>query len=314
MIRGALSLVPGIGPERRRHLASLGIWDWPGLLAHADEAGFRGAALERAQAAVAAAEQAVAAGDIAWFLSHVGPADRWRILAEWFEEASYFDIETDGVEGAVAVTFISCWHQGALRAFVRGENLDDFLDLLEDVRLLVSFNGAAFDVPHIERAFHIPRLPCPHLDLMPVLRREGASGGLKKIERAWGLERPADIAGLDGQEAVWLWKAWEAGRQASARRTLERYALADALSLRYLAGRIVQAHGGLVACPTSDQLWSVLPPALEGGAGVPPAAPYAASPPPAAPAAPPAGDAEADAMMARMMKHLQNRRARGGPA
>lgn len=306
MIRGALSVVPGIGPERRKRLAAAGVWDWHGLLAHADEAGLRGASLERAKAAVEEAERAAQTGDIAWFLKHVAPADRWRILAEWMDDASYFDIETDGVEGAVSVTFISCWHQDELRSFVRGENLDEFLDVLDEVRLLVSFNGAAFDVPHIEREFHIPHLPCPHLDLMPVLKREGMTGGLKRIEKACGLERPPDIAGLDGQEAVWLWRLWETDGARAARRVLERYALADALSLKYLAARVVQAHGGLVTCPSSDALWSFLPPAVDEEGGLLPRSPAPVTPVPSVPVA----EAATDPLTARLERHWRNRRGR----
>ena len=87
------------------------------------------------------------ARDIAYFVDKFHPTDKWRILAEYREQVSFFDIETAGLEYDARITVISCWHRGEFFTFVEHENLDDFLVLLDDVELLGSFNGSSFDVP-----------------------------------------------------------------------------------------------------------------------------------------------------------------------
>jgi uncharacterized protein YprB with RNaseH-like and TPR domain len=81
--------------------------------------------------------------DIAFFVNKFHPEDKWRILAHYFEQASYFDIETDGVYNRI--TTIALYHKGKLYNFTKNINLDDFLDILEDVKLIVSFNYCCLD-------------------------------------------------------------------------------------------------------------------------------------------------------------------------
>ena len=59
-------------------------------------------------------------------------------------------------------------------------------------------------------------------------------GGLKAIERRTGLARPSLLSGLDGYDAVLMWRAWENGN-AGARDTLVRYNAEDVASLPLLA-------------------------------------------------------------------------------
>jgi hypothetical protein len=244
-----------IGPGRERALRARGVASWLDLPG-ADT--LPGVAADPLTAAVRRGEAALARGDVADLLRLLDPADHWRLLAAFGDEASYFDIETTGLEAASEVAVIACLHRGRLDTFVLGENLDGFLDLLPDVRLLVSFNGASFDVPRVERAFHIPALPCPHLDLRPVCRAAGLTGGLKEIERATGLARPDDVNGVTGEDAIWLWNAWRDQRDMSARARLLRYCAADVLASREVAG-VALRRLGVAALPVSEAPWRDLP-------------------------------------------------------
>lgn len=175
-----------------------------------------------------------------------------------FEQASYFDIETSGLEADSIVTLVCCFHRGRPLRFLADDNLDDFLELLEEVRLLVSFNGASFDVPRVLARFHIPELPCAHVDLRWLCHHVGWRGGLKKIERELGLRRPADLEGLGGAEAVWLWRAWSQAGDVRSRRTLERYCAADTVSLKRLAAQLCAERGLRVAVPEAEELWRLI--------------------------------------------------------
>ncbi|MCB1192441.1 MAG: ribonuclease H-like domain-containing protein [Leptospiraceae bacterium] len=169
--------------------------------------------------------------------------DKWRILGRYFDRLSYFDIETDGLGYDSRITLIVCYHKGRLYEFVRHENLEGFLDLLNDIELLVSFNGQSFDVPWVRHAFHIPELPCPHIDLRWVCKKIGLEGGLKSIEWDLGIQRPSDLIGVGGYEAVLLWDRWERWNDVEAKRKLIRYCSADVLSLQIVTAKVLKLQG-----------------------------------------------------------------------
>ncbi len=186
--------------------------------------------------------------------------EQWRVLAAASGRVSHVDIETDGLEGAAGITAITCLHRGRLHCFNRSEGLDGFLDLLEDVEVLASFNGSGFDVPRILRWFHIPELPCAHLDLRWICHHAGLRGGLKQIEHNLGLGRPADLEGIDGLAAVRLWALWENTGHSGALRQLVRYCAADTVALPLLAQRLLAGHGlPLPDAVRPEALWSLVP-------------------------------------------------------
>jgi len=255
--------LPHVGAAREKRLREEGCACWTDVAnAQHPLGGLDCFAWDEVCRAAEQSARALARDDAAFFVSRLPPLEHWRVLAQWVDRASFFDIETSGLEADSIVTLVCCFHGGRPLRFLADENLDDFLDLLEQVRLLVSFNGASFDVPRVLARFHIPDLPCPHVDLRWLCHRAGWRGGLKKIERALGLRRPADLEGLGGAEAVWLWQAWSERRDEKARRTLERYCSADTVMLRLLAGRLCERLGAAVPMPKESDLWALIHDAL----------------------------------------------------
>jgi len=222
------------------------------VIERADEIpfGWRNAAVEESQRCRAA----LAAQDILYFVNNFVPKDRWRILAHYLEHTSFFDIETAGLEYADPITVIACWHKGEMRTFVEHENLDEFLTLLEHVKLLTSFNGASFDVPRVLDSFHIPELPCPHLDLRWLCYHQGLRGGLKEITCREGISRPRDLQHADGELAIRLWARWQHFNDAMAREQLIRYCASDVLLLLVLAQKLV-GDSDLMG----EEIWNQLP-------------------------------------------------------
>ncbi|MFO7820774.1 MAG: ribonuclease H-like domain-containing protein [Lentisphaeria bacterium] len=259
MIQSAFRHLPGIGPERLSRLEEAGIRDWGHL---AFQSGTLLSMGERAWnqllAALDECSRAYEAGDLSFFVDSLDTRDHWRILAKYFERATFFDIETTGVDCDSEITVIACYHRGRYCRFFNGENLEEFLDLLEDVELLVSFNGNSFDVPKVERAFNIPGIPCPHLDLRWVCYHQGLRGGLKKIETRLGILRPPDLAFVDGAEAVWLWQRYEQTGDPRLRARLERYCCADAGGLYILAAELLKKMGCTVDGQSGSSVWSEL--------------------------------------------------------
>ena len=208
--------------------------------------------------ALACSRAAIQENDITYFINQFPVKEHWRILADYFSSLSYFDIETSGLSYDAYVTCIACYHQGQLHRYVCGENLDEFLDLLEEVECLVSFNGSSFDVPQLLRTWHIPELPCPHIDLRWQCFRHHLTGGLKQVDQAVAIERPSDLQGVDGADAVWLWYRWKQRGDQAARERLLRYCAADVLTLQMVTWCLLGNKGHSVDSLSRAELWQLL--------------------------------------------------------
>lgn len=252
MIKHALLHCPQIGPARLKKLHASELRTWEDVLQREHElpSGIRAPIVAEVQRCMAALE----AHDIRYFVDNLATQDRWRILAHFLDDVTFFDIETAGLEYDDPITMIACWHRGEVHHFVEHENLDDFLELLDDVRLLSSFNGSTFDVPRVLDSFHIPALPCPHLDLRWLCFHQDLRGGLKEIAFRLGISRPPDLQSADGEMAIRLWARWEHFQDAQAREDLIRYCVSDVLLLVVLANRLVGSDS-----MNAQDIWKSLP-------------------------------------------------------
>ncbi|MEZ6061492.1 MAG: ribonuclease H-like domain-containing protein [Planctomycetaceae bacterium] len=252
MISQAFQHCHGLGPVKLRQLAERGVTSWHDVVGDPDciPAGLRSAVVAECQRSL----QALQDDDIGWFVDRFSPGDKWRILSQYHDRTTFFDIETTGLELDATITVIVCWHRGRLHTFVEHENLDDFLSLLDDVELLASFNGTSFDVPRVLDGFHIPSLPCPHLDLRWLSHHQGLKGGLKRITSRLGFPRPADLHETDGEMAVRLWWDWRQRQDQAARDHLIRYCAADVLMLVLLSQHLARRQD-----VSADDLWAHLP-------------------------------------------------------
>ena len=253
MITEALLHCTGIGPIRLAQLHAAGLRTWSDILQCEANRAFQWQ--QQLAEEVQQCAQALAENDVAFFVERLAPQDKWRILGHFFEQTTFFDIETTGLDYDATITVIICWHNDRLHTFVEHENLDDFLNLLDDVTLLASFNGSSFDVPRVLEYFHLPELPCPHLDLRWVSYHQGYSGGLKEIATSMRIERPLDLQFVNGDDAVRLWSMWLRHRNANSRQMLIRYCAADVLMLAAVAERI----SGRTPQLDGPALWSHLP-------------------------------------------------------
>ena len=246
MIRSTFRLAPGVGPWLEARLWEAGVRRWEDFPAPPAVALSRSVD-DRIRAAVARAAAALEAGDAEALAAMLPRAERWRLYATFARDAAFLDVETNGDE----LTCVGVLDADGPRLFLRGRDLDAFPEATRRWKLLVTFNGLAFDVPALRRAFPGWRPPRAHVDLCHLWRRLGHAGGLKLLEQETGVGRPPHLDGLGGRDAVRLWRAWEAG-DAAALRLLAEYNLHDAVNLRPLMdqgyNRIV-ARLGLPAAP-----------------------------------------------------------------
>lgn len=229
--------LPGVGPAFTAKLSSAGIRCWEDALRADLPCGAERAELLRAGIRESIARLALR--DALWFSRALASCEQWRLYPHFRDSAAFVDIETTGLAWPDAgITTIALYDGASVRTYVQGENLEAFADDIQHYTLLVTWNGRSFDAPFLRRALRIP-LEMAHLDLLPVYRRMGLRGGLKKVEVALGLDR-GGVAGVDGWDAVRLWRAYERTDDRRVLETLLAYNVADVLSLEVLAGYAVQ--------------------------------------------------------------------------
>jgi uncharacterized protein len=171
--------------------------------------------------------------DAPFFSANLPSAQRWRLYNDFKENCAFLDIETTGFLGAGVITVAGLFNGKELKTFIKGKNLDQLVPELKKYPLLVTYNGSCFDLPFIERELHLSDYRYAHIDLRYVLSRLGYRGGLKQIEKQFGLLRKGPIEKLDGWLAPLLWTEYKRGK-AEALNALVRYNAEDIVNLRTL--------------------------------------------------------------------------------
>jgi hypothetical protein len=232
MLKRTFQFIPGVGPWKEKDLWARGIQTWDDF---PDNGSVLGQKLdEGARRRLALAREALERRDLKGLAAMVPPREHWRLYPEFARDAVYFDIETDGKQEQ-APTVVALFDDAGLRVFIQGRNMDELPEAMAERRLWVTFNGSCFDVP-VLREYFGKRFPTPdaHIDLRFVCRRLGMSGGLKELEDKLGLARPPHMKGVNGWDAVLLWRAYLARGDVEALRFLVEYNLYDSFQLRSL--------------------------------------------------------------------------------
>lgn len=231
-------LLPGVQKVTERRFWEQGVQSWDDFIGTSKVKGVGRARKERFDSALCRAKRHHREGN-ARFFSYAFPfSEQWRLFDEFKEDAVYLDIETDGYRNGITVIGLSDGIDA--NTMVRGFNLDKRLltKELSKYKLLVTFNGASFDVPVIERYFGI-KLRMPHVDLRFVCQRAGLTGGLKAIEKQLDIRRRKEVADCSGEDAVYLWEMWRSTGNRDYLEKLVWYNEEDILNLRPLAERVI---------------------------------------------------------------------------
>jgi hypothetical protein len=254
MLRHTFLHIPGLGERRERALWRRGIRTWEDLLADPQRSGLPLPLLENARVVLQLSQEAMQRGDIYFFAQHLPTREHWRLFGDFQGVTAYLDIETGHVgHGRQGITVIGLYDGREFRSFIRGHNLHAFEQHLRRYDLLVTFNGKSFDLPVIERDLGIP-IYQNQIDLGVFMHRLGYQGGLKRIERAWGIVRDDEVAGMTGFDAVLLWERYRHG-DAQALERLVAYNRADVVHLE-----ILMRDGYAMA---RDRLWQTPLPEVE---------------------------------------------------
>jgi uncharacterized protein YprB with RNaseH-like and TPR domain len=239
MLRHTFIHADGVGATTERRLWEQGVHTWDVFLElhRGNRVPLR--RLCRLAPLVEESRSALLCRDLRFFSQRLSAAEQWRLYRDFADQAAYVDIETTGLSAdRDAITVVGAYGSGSFRAFVRGKDLADFPAFVARYPLLVTFNGATFDLPFLRRAF--PGFqPEAHLDLRYPLRRLGYTGGLKQIENRLGVIRPAHVREVDGFEAIRLWHEYRRGNRGALDLLVE-YCRHDVTNLEPLAARAAQ--------------------------------------------------------------------------
>lgn len=156
----------------------------------------------------------------------------FRLFPEFRHTCAFLDIETTGLNSSSQITTIALYNGKEIHYFVQGQNLSSFLDEIKKYTVLITYNGRSFDIPFIEDYFNI-KLPHSQIDLRYILQNLGFKGGLKKCEKALGIDRE-ELDGVDGYFAVLLWNEYQRNGNQKALETLLAYNIEDVINLETL--------------------------------------------------------------------------------
>jgi uncharacterized protein YprB with RNaseH-like and TPR domain len=257
MIESTFLFLPGVGLATERRLWWQGIVTWKDFLAANRVTGLSMARKDRCNAVVAMALQQCRMGNARFFAGCLRLRDHWRVY-EWLRpRAVYLDIETSS---RFDITVVGLYGNGNMTSLVRGESLTErrLREELSQYDLIVTFNGAGFDLPCLLSQYPRLILDQPHMDLYLLGRQIGLRGGLKCIEAAVGIRRPPVLQGMSGRDAARLWNRWRHSRREQAREILLAYNQADCVNLQPLADlvycRLAQQHGRIPPTYNHEEL------------------------------------------------------------
>ncbi len=235
-------MLPTIGRATERRLWRDGLIDWDCFLDSRSVRGMSAKRKERLDGHVRTADTFLRQGETSYFTRLLPTSEHWRLYEDVRNRVAYLDIETDGLGPSAVTTVVGIRKVSGVTTLVRGINLntENLAKALSGTSLLVTFNGASFDLPMLEREYPFSIPVVPHFDLRHGCARVGMSGGLKRIEREMGILRDRDLEYMTGEEAVWLWHLWRKDRNENALDTLIRYNTADIVNLEPIAESVCE--------------------------------------------------------------------------
>jgi uncharacterized protein YprB with RNaseH-like and TPR domain/predicted nuclease with RNAse H fold len=233
MLKRTFIHIPGIGKETERRLWVHGIHSWDDADRFEKRFGIAGARLQQIlDEYIPRSREAIRKRDVRFFDRLCTSGEAWRLYSEFADDCVYLDIETTGLSMVFdSVTMVGLYDGRKYRAFIEGENLDQFADELARYSIVITFNGSGFDLRFLKLAFPDVRIPPIHIDLRWVTRKLGLCGGLKEVENRVGITRPNDVADLSGYNAAVLWSKYLRGERSALER-LVQYNTEDVVHLK----------------------------------------------------------------------------------
>jgi len=243
MLRSTFQHLRGIGPRREIEFWRRGVTSWDAFSSQLEPQ----LSLFGQSDLLAQSRLALESGDADFFAKRLPKREHYRIALSYPHQTLFLDIESTGLSLYYDQITLVGWSFGRdYSAYVRGSDKRPLVRALSHAKVIVTFNGALFDLPFLRKEFPQAAIPTAHVDLRYMARRAGLRGTQKEIEEAIGVSRDPGVASLRGEHAPVLWHYYTRGDLPALRRLI-RYNHADIEGMKFLfdhfAPRILQASG-----------------------------------------------------------------------
>ena len=238
----SFTFVKGIGIKTETVLREFGIFCWNDVIKKQRPELFPKQKWYALWNGVNSAIEALKNLDISQLTTLIPKIQHWKMIPSFIDRIAYLDIETTGLSPHYShITTIAVYDGVKVHDFVRGDNLDEFPAFISKFPAITTFYGKSFDIPFIRHEMGI-NFNQIHFDVCFLLRRLQIKGGLKKIERKFGISRGA-LEDIDGYTAVILWKKFKQTKKKEYLETLLAYNNEDVINLEFL---LYQAYNLLI--------------------------------------------------------------------
>ncbi|MBR9698935.1 ribonuclease H-like domain-containing protein [Candidatus Woesearchaeota archaeon] len=233
MIQQTFQILERVGEKKEQNLWQQGIPDWDAFI---QKQAIKGVPEEKKayfNRQLHYSKKALFNQDSSYFLNKLPSTETWRLYGVFREETVFLDIETDGLGADADITVIGLFNGLETKSMIKGINLDYQVlkHELSKYKLIVTFNGASFDLPFIRKRYDILP-PVPHIDLRHLCARLGLTGGLKEIEKRFNINRSRIIEKFSGGDALTLWKMYRATGDDYYLKLLVEYNEEDVINLK----------------------------------------------------------------------------------
>jgi len=238
----SFTFVKGIGVKTETTLKGLGINCWDDVIKKRRPELFPKQKWNALLNGVNSGLEALKILDISQLTSLIPKIQHWKMIPNFIDRIAYLDIETTGLSPHYShITTIAVYDGTSIHNFVRGENLNEFPTFISKFPAITTFYGKSFDIPFIKQEMGIGFNQI-HFDVCFLLKRLKIKGGLKKIEKRFGISR-GELEDLDGYTAVLLWKKFRKSKKKEYLETLLAYNNEDVINLEFL---LYQAYNLLI--------------------------------------------------------------------
>ena len=154
---------------------------------------------------------------------------------------AYLDIETDR-QGEISVIGIYTEPKGLVQLYGYDITAQNIETVTGSARTIVTFNGDNFDLPLIKKNLNLDlRATHSSLDLFKEKKALGIKGGLKELEKRFGIARKTD--GLNGYHAIKLWESYRQCGSLESLHLLLEYNGEDVVNLIRLESCLANLKG-----------------------------------------------------------------------
>ncbi len=237
MIRNSFIFLERVGDKLEKDIWQQGIYDWNEFLKTKSVNGISKLKKLYYNRKIIKARKNLYSNNSCYFDKILPSVETWRLYNHFKGDCVFLDIETTGLSDNSYLTLIGLYDGINTKTMIKGINLNikALKEELNKYKLIVTFNGASFDLPYINKRFPnlLPKIP--NFDLRHACARIGLTGGLKNIEKELGIKRKKIVKDMHGGDAILLWRKFQATGDDYYLKLLIEYNEEDIINLKQIA-------------------------------------------------------------------------------